>query len=128
MVPVPEVNLRSRNRKHDWHLRHIVNMSTIRIGSVLTFWLSIVCCRSFVPQKARCRSFIIGAIVDMNSPDQTNEWNVPKNGFSGKIWEERPKAHLTTSSNATLPIAMMVLDPSLFPSRSMAIRAIRCVS
>ena len=64
----------------------------------------------------------------LKTKDYSNVWNVPETGLSGKVFEERSKPHLTTSSNATLPLAMMVLDPEMFPSRSMAMRAIRYVS
>jgi hypothetical protein len=56
-----------------------------------------------------------------------NKWTVPAEGLSGTVWDERPKSHLTSSKNATLPIALMVLAPELFPTRSKAMRAIRYV-
>ena len=92
-----------------------------RISSVVAFFLAVSSCHSFAPKWKENRLGIAKAVKE------DNEWLVPDTGLSGQIWEERPKAVLTTSSNATLPIAMMVLDPELFPSRSMAMRAIRYV-
>jgi hypothetical protein len=55
------------------------------------------------------------------------EWAVPPEGLSGTVWDQRPKPHLTSSKNATLPIALMVVAPELYPTRSKAMRAIRYV-
>jgi hypothetical protein len=55
------------------------------------------------------------------------EWAVPPEGLSGNVWDQRPKPHLTSSKNATLPIALMVVAPELYPTRSKAMRAIRYV-
>jgi hypothetical protein len=96
-------------------------MSNHRISSVVAYFLVVSSCHSFAPKWKETRPGIAKAV------EQVNEWLVPETGLSGEIWEDRPKAVLTTSSNATLPIAMMVLDPALFPSRSMAMRAIRYV-
>ena len=99
---------------------------------VLTVLLAITNCMSFAPQWHKSRCLIPSATTNTNEStkrsDYSNEWNVPETGLSGILFEERSKAHLTTSSNATLPLAMMVLDPGEFPSRSMAMRAIRYVS
>jgi hypothetical protein len=65
-----------------------------------------------------------------SSDDNNNnrQWQVLPDGLAGsRVWDERPKPHLTTSMNATLPIALMVLDPESYPTRSMAMRAIRYV-
>lgn len=50
---------------------------------------------------------------------------VPLEGLEGPVWEQRQKPERTSSVNATLPIAMMVLDPTSFPTKSKARRAIR---
>jgi hypothetical protein len=59
------------------------------------------------------------------SKDNSIEWIVPIEGLSGPVWEQRHKPNLTLPKNATLPIALMVLDPTTFPTRSKAMRAIR---
>ena len=66
------------------------------------------------------------ALLDTAPPKVDSiEWEVPIEGLSGPVWEQRHKPHLTSDKNATLPIALMVLDPETFPTRSKAMRAIR---
>lgn len=68
--------------------------------------------RNFFPQSA-------------STSDAKEEWTVSRDGLSGTLLEQRDRPHLTSKRNATLPIALMVLAPDVFPTRSKAMRAIR---
>ena len=50
---------------------------------------------------------------------------VPPEGLTGPVFEARTRPHLSTAADAPVPLALMVLDPTQFPSLSSARRALR---
>ena len=50
---------------------------------------------------------------------------IPSEGLAGPVFEARARPHLSTATDAPLPLALMVLDPTHFPTVSSARRALR---
>lgn len=65
---------------------------------------------------------------DTTTHEKKTTMMVPIGGLGGIVFDNRPKPHLTSSHNATLPLALTVLDPESYPSRSKALRTIRYVA
>jgi 23S rRNA pseudouridine1911/1915/1917 synthase len=93
----------------------------------LLFGLLASKCTGFITWRENFSKTFCKATAEYDDSmfETTHQWTVPAAGLSGDLFEERFKPHLTSHTNATLPLALMVLDSEMFPTRSKAMRAIR---
>lgn len=105
--------------------------SRLKLVATLGSFVLASQCHGFICQGFKSgRIFVVASKMHLPEDsdaqsDETHRWTVPQEGLSGTVFEQRPKPHLTNPTNATLPIALMVLDPELYPTRSKAMRSIR---